>query len=89
MVISLHNDWSIRLGENTPDQTLNHLAAMLYQNMLVDYGAICFSYKKPGSRPITKIVLIFGHILVLRVSCKFLKSMKQSTVITKTERRAL
>ena len=24
-----HDDWSIRLGENRPDRTLTHLAAML------------------------------------------------------------
>ena len=30
MVRILHDDWSIRLGENTPDQTLKHLAGMLF-----------------------------------------------------------
>ena len=25
----LHDDWSIRLGENRPDRVLKHLAAML------------------------------------------------------------
>ena len=29
MVRILHDDWPIRLGENTPDQTLKHLADML------------------------------------------------------------
>ena len=29
MVIILHEDWSVRLGENRLDQTLKHLAVML------------------------------------------------------------
>ena len=26
----MHDNWSIRLGENRPDRALKHLAAMLY-----------------------------------------------------------
>ena len=29
MVRILHDDWSLRFGENTSDQTLRHLTAML------------------------------------------------------------
>ena len=32
----LHDDWSIRLGENRPDRALKHLAAMLVSIQLVN-----------------------------------------------------
>ena len=32
----VHDDWSIRLGENRPDRDLKHLAAILTVSKLVD-----------------------------------------------------
>ena len=41
----LHDDWSIRLGENRPDRTLKYLAAMLPKSSVhfVDYMESSFS----------------------------------------------
>ena len=44
--------------------------------------------KKPGSRP-SRSFLIFGHILFLKISSKFLELMKQIAVKTEAKRKTL
>ena len=42
MATILHVDWSIRLGENTCDQTLKHVVAMLLNIIYEKFYAILF-----------------------------------------------
>ena len=39
MVRALHDDWSIRLGENRSDQTVKHLAAVLVSKQSLTLNA--------------------------------------------------
>ena len=45
VVRTLHDDWSIRLGENRPDRVLEHLAAMLWSGSVRKLQ--CLSYIGP------------------------------------------
>ena len=39
----LHDDWSIRLGENRPDRALKHMAAILYKAPFIGNTIYYFS----------------------------------------------
>ena len=43
MVKILYDDWSIRLGENSSNHTLKHLAVMLHSNSFVPPNATIHS----------------------------------------------
>ena len=62
----LHDDWSIRLGENRPDRVLKHLAATLVHMHLVGWSTLyeirgmqCYAIQKSACEPLFNITSSF------------------------------